>query len=309
MSMKIDKYVNRFLGMFWPEDEQGNRKAWFHSQNLNEDKKGNVKGFPWEGRWWLHYNHRTVHSFSWHLWSRFCGLGIKSDSEDGGLGIHAAFPPVSIWITLPIPLGEWIRKSPMMKRWNEKHGGYEGSHRYTTFEIFDVRVHDWALWWTFLKFDWGWSREMPKWMSGNFNIPDFVFGRQKYEAKEVEKKTVYIPMPEGKYEAVATKKEATRKRPRWFGKTETFVNLDIDIGIPHEGKGESDYNCGEDSLHGISGDNYEHAIARAVQSVLESRRKYDGNRDAVYPTPEERAKKIAELRAKNHNQDQGQAQA
>jgi hypothetical protein len=34
----------------WGVDAQGNARVWLHWQNLNEDKRGNVKGLPWHGR-------------------------------------------------------------------------------------------------------------------------------------------------------------------------------------------------------------------------------------------------------------------
>lgn len=281
MSMKIDRPINRFLMRFWPEDDRGNRKVRFHSQNLNEDRKGDVKGFPWEGRCWLNVGRKQA-QFSWHFWRNSFGLSIGTDEEDRGLKLHFAVPGLSLWLCLPVT--DRLEKTKPFRTWE--------------FEFAEIRVFDRAIWWKFWHGGNGGPRPS-KWREGCWHPIDTLLGRQGYKTKDLETKTVYIPMPEGKYPAQATLKEAVRKRPRWFGKTERYVNLDIDIGIPHEGKGTCDYNCGEDSLHGISGDNYEHAIGRAVESVLQSRRKYNGNRDAVYPTPEERLVRITELRKKH----------
>jgi hypothetical protein len=278
----LDDRINRISLKLFGLTEDENYKVRFSSQNLNEDRKGKVKGWAYHGRCWLRVGIRTTFQLEWNLWSRSCGIAIGTDDEDRCLKLHFAIPPVSFWLTLPVPKS-WAKSKPF-NTWE--------------YDFFEIRVFDRAIWWKIFHGGNGGPRP-PKWREGCWHPLDTLLGRQGYKTRDIETKTVYIPMPEGKYEAKATLKEAVRKRPRWFGKTETYVNLDIDIGIPHEGKGTAEYNCGEDSLHGISGDSYEHAIARAVQSVLESRRKYDGNRDAVYPTPEERLTRITELRKKH----------
>jgi hypothetical protein len=52
------------------------------------------------------------------------------------------------------------------------------------------------------------------------------------------------------------------------------VKLDIPGGIPHNGKGENSWDCGDDGLWGCGGDTVEEAIGHAVSSVLRSRRRY-----------------------------------
>jgi len=283
---RFDRKVNRLLSKVWGEDARRNQKVRFHSQNLNEDKDGNVKGWPIEGRWWLYVNDRTVHRFSWHLWTHFCGLGIRSDSEDGGLTLYAALPPVALWVTLPIPVQKWLQ-TDFWAKWNERCGGHKGSHRYTSFKIADVSIHDWSVYWSFLQFDWGWSHKMPKWMCGSLNIPDTVLGKQNYKSEIIETKDVQVPMPEGCYPAKAKLEKATRSRPRWFTKETLSIWLDIPGGIPHQGKGENSYDCGQDGLFGcgVESASYEAAIAHAVEISLRGRRKYDGDMAAVYPNP------------------------
>lgn len=288
MAMKIDRYVNLVLSkIFGPEDEEGNRKARFHSQNLNEDKKGNVKGWPVEGRWWLYYKGKTIHHFSWHLWTHFCGASIKSDHEDGDLGFHVSIPPVAFWWTLPIPIQKMLDTS-FWANWNERTGGYRGSHRYTAFSLFDISIHDWSIHWDLLKFDWGWSREMPKWMDGHLNLQDFFLGRSKYTSEVLETQEVLIPMPEGSYPATVKIERCVWKRPRWFAKVREDARVDIPWGIPHEGKGENSWDCGEDRLYGCgsSSTRISKIIGDTVASALRGREKYNSKGvKAVYPPP------------------------
>ena len=237
----------------------------FHWQNLN-DRLGSPhhprKGWPVNGRCWLHWGERSVAHFEWNLWSRFCGVSIGRGEEED-LQCHLAFPPFSFWFG--IALG-WRSRTPKQV---------------------EVCIHDWAVWWRLWRDPMGgWDRSVPKWRDGNFDLPDFLFGRTKYSKVELEQKEVVIPMPEGPYQATAALERCTWKRPRWFAKTRDSVWMTIHgNGIPHQGKGENFWDCGEDGLCGIGGDSYEHAIARAVESVLESRKKYDGNLLAQYPNP------------------------
>ena len=283
---RFEKTVNKLLSKVWPEDAQRNRKVRFHLQNLNVDKNDQIKGWPVEGRWWLYVNNKTVHRFSWHLWTHFCGLGIRSDSEDGGLMLHAALPPVALWVTLPIPVQKWLQ-TDFWAKWNERYGGHKGSHRYTSFRIAEINVHDWSVYWSFLQFDWGWSHKMPKWMSGSLNLTDTFLGKLDCQTEVVESKDVHIPMPEGLYAAKAKLEKRTRSRPRWFPKEAYSIWLDIPLGIPHQGKGENSWDCGPDGLFGcgVDGTSYEAAIAHAVEISLRDRRKYDGNMMAQYPNP------------------------
>jgi DNA (cytosine-5)-methyltransferase 1 len=88
-----------------------------------------------------------------------------------------------------------------------------------------------------------------------------------------------VPMPEGKYPAVAKVERCTWKRPRWFGRTEIRAWLDIPKGIPHAGKGENSWDCGDDGLFGIGGASIDDAIENARRSVLRSRERYGNASD------------------------------
>lgn len=279
--MTFEQRINAKLEKLFGKDADGERRVWFHWQNLNEDRKGNPKGWPYEGRAWLHVpkpgspRRWGVAGFSWHLASRFCGFSVGTDSEDGGISLHASLPPVALWLTLPIPVQALLNR-PFWARWNERVGGYPGSHRYTAFRLADVRIHDWTLHWDFLKFDWGWSSQMPKWMDGGVDVRQLVLGKRVYEEKVFDQRDISIPMPEGEYPARALVYDAIRgwERLPWRQRT-AHVRIDVSRGIPFSGKGENSWDCGEDGLWGWSGParSVGEAIGKVVASVLETRSK------------------------------------
>lgn len=284
--MFFDRFFNFIFSLVFGRNHTGDMRVRLSSFNRTEDAEKGV--FPLEGRMTLHSyfkKYRTLFSTEWFIGWRHCGFAIKSAYEGGGLMIFMGFPPLSVWFTLP-----WAFRKTL---------GYSSNKSFI-----DISIHDWTLWWQFGGSTMEWKRE-PKWKRGNFSLPDFFLGRTKHSSELLETREVFIPMPEGQYKAIAKKEISTWKRPRWFAKKETYVSLDIPDGIPHQGKGENSWDCGEDSLHGISAkDTYEAAIARAVENVLKSRRKYDGNMNAVYPTPEERSVRLVELRRKNAEESQ-----
>ncbi len=104
---------------------------------------------------------------------------------------------------------------------------------------------------------------------------DWVLGRAHCDVTKGEPFAVYIPMPEGSYKATATPETYIWRR-RFYVPTRRrdSVSLNIEGGIPHAGKGENGWDCGDDGLWGISGETTEKAIANAVESVLKSRRRY-----------------------------------
>lgn len=266
--MKIDRLVNFFLAAFG-RTSLGDLRLRFHSQNLNEDGAGRPKGFPREGRSWLHFSPRGFSArefrFEWNLWTHFCGISLKRCGDSGGLTFHIAFPPFSFWLTLPLGRPRW-----------SSHG-----------VIFDLAVHDSALWWQFGGNSMEWSSRTSKWKHGSFNVADFLLGRTQFSQEVLSTHQVLIPMPEGGYPATVVLERCTWKRPRWFALVKPMADVKIPKGIPHQGKGENSYDCGEDRLFGLSrsASTIEQAIAGTVESALRSRRRYDGNAMAQYPAP------------------------
>lgn len=121
-----------------------------------------------------------------------------------------------------------------------------------------------------------WRSSDPWWRKAIcLHVVDWILGRQRYERTTGEKFQVVVPMPEGCYLAMATPERCVWRR-RWYVpvKVRESVWLEIPGGIPHAGKGENGWDCGDDGLCGIGGKNTEDAIANAVRSSLKDRRRY-----------------------------------
>ena len=88
------------------------------------------------------------------------------------------------------------------------------------------------------------------------------------------------------YRAALKLEECEWKRPRWpWPVRRRTASIDVPKGIPHQGKGENSYDCGEDATFGLGCEAWtvDEAISKMVASVLKSRAKYDGNALAKYP--------------------------
>lgn len=153
---------------------------------------------------------------------------------------------------------------------------------------FSVSCHDGCIW-----ISHPWERQM-EWRSRDpwwkkaivLHVVDWLIGPMRCEVIKGETRTVFVPMPEGSYQALATHQTYVRRRRfYWPESRENAVQLDIPGGIPHSGKGENDYDCGDDGLWGCGGKTEEDAIARAVASVLKDRRRYglDSKQTGIVP--------------------------
>jgi hypothetical protein len=264
----------------------------FNWQNLNEDRKNHLKGVPYHGRCWFYPSdeYRKSFRFSWDLWSHFCCIGLSVDPSEHEVMFTIGFPPFTFWFSMTGYFSKLMNRffeSKWMRDWNTKTGGNHNEQKYSDFTLFELRIHDNALWWNFLKIDWGWSSKTPKWVDGNFNFLDFFLGRSKCTRETLSTHEVKIPMPEGQYPATVKIERWTYKRPRWFATHSDGSSIDIPWGIPFEGKGENSWDCGQDGLFGKGSNSTSlpQIIGEVVQSVLHSRQKYDGNINAVYPPP------------------------
>lgn len=107
------------------------------------------------------------------------------------------------------------------------------------------------------------------------HVIDWLLGHQTCEKSEGDPFQVAIPMPEGCYLAMATPERFVWRRRFYVpDKVRESVWLKIPGGIPSSGKGENSWDCGDDGLCGIGGEDLEDAIANAVRSSLKERRRY-----------------------------------
>lgn len=220
-------------------------------------------------RWWLHYgqNSRSCIHVEFYWWSRFCGISFGPDYDGWNLSLR--FPPFAFYLSLE-GVGLWQPQRKCIATWDNNREFWLPDRR-----EFDVSVSDWTLRFTPWGRWCGWNSRDPWWIRGlSLDLRRLVLGKRVYVAEELALVPCHVPMPEGNYPAVAKVQRVTRGFQRWFKRTGQEVDLSIPKGIPYAGKGENSWDCGDDGLFGIGGDSIDHAIARAQESVNESRRRH-----------------------------------
>ncbi len=199
--------------------------------------KDNKFGWAYSGRlFWGKFH------IEYNLWSKTCQIKVSRRV------FSLAIPPIALWVCF----------------------GEEESD-----DEISIRIFDWAIWWDFWSGE-GWDSKTPRWRDGCFHIDNFFLGRRKYERKVVEEKEVEVPMPEGSYRATVKLCEDTWKRPRWGKKVIKRVDIEIPDGIPHPGKGENSWDCGDDATFGICcpAVSIADGVGKLVGSVLRDRVRY-----------------------------------
>lgn len=233
----------------------------FHWQNLNEG------GSPIRnGRAWFHIGNQSL-NIEWGIKPKLrlaasCSIGGGSDSHAtihiNLFGVYLFVCPTT-FLTRPL------------HRWAVRHEGTE-----TGIEIKWERTLQMRM--DLATKPFSWSSTDPWYRKGlRIDFADLIFGRHKYTKVDHETRDVLIPMPEGCYPAKATRSTCTWKRPRWISKPQhEDIWLDIPGGIPHAGKGENGWDCGDDGLFGTGARDatIEEAIGKAVASALRSRARY-----------------------------------
>lgn len=221
-------------------------------------------------RWWLHRKSHGDDILSVNLSWKSDLKGIWLARSDGGR-----------WHTA-IAIGVLYASVAWRPTW-AKYGGY-GSGRELA-----LSFHDWAVWWKVWVDPDSWESSRPRWRDGNLHPIDALFGRQGCTRKVIEERDVLVPMPEKSYPAKAQLIEFTWKRPRSpFSKTMLRVNLDIPGGIPHAGKGENSWDCGDDATFGLTTGECRtiaEGVGKLVGSCLETRVRYGGWDDYVWSRP------------------------
>lgn len=240
----------------------------FSWQNLKSDRR--KPGI--EGRCWLWFAKRRCVQLSWNAPSWDLSFSVAINEGDSNNELHLSLGLVLFTLYLSLPFHRF-------------HIGKESTFTPGLFieeaREFHVYWRERAIW----LLVWGdpmgdRTRGMPWWKTTQaFHIDDWVLGRRVHTLVEHSKHDVLIPMPEGSYPAIVTVQTRTWKRPRWpFPLVRKECSVEIPGGIPHEGKGENSWDCGEDGLWGCgsSGHDLAKAIAHTVESVLGSRQRYGG---------------------------------
>lgn len=236
----------------------------FHHQNLNEKRNGKCGPLWRHGRCWLRfreYGRGPEFRLEWQALSGDFRLGVSFRDEES-ISLSFACGLVSLWFGIDHLRWRWLPSERVCEiYWFEK-----------------------ALW----VHPWGrrheWRKSDPWWVRGfTIHFDDLLLGHAKYSDETLSTKDIVIPMPEGSYPATVRMFESTWKRPRWFARRIIRADVEVPAGIPHDGKGENSWDCGEDATYGMTcqADSVEDAIGRVVASVLRSRRKYGAASDLV----------------------------
>lgn len=215
-------------------------KFWHHHQWIS---RTHLRG-------WLHFGNTKCVGWEFLFWSKRFGISVRNDDED--TCFHAALPPLSFYLSLPC----------MFRSEGEFH----------------VSVHDWSIWFSPWEHLWEWKRDDPWWRRGvSLNIPDLVFGRTQVETSVLrENIPVEIPMPEGSYRGTAKVECRIWRRPRWLPTARISTWIEVPKGIPHAGKGENSWDCGDDGVWatGCEGDDVQKAAEHFRDVVIRNRKRY-----------------------------------
>lgn len=128
---------------------------------------------------------------------------------------------------------------------------------------------------------WPWNG--PGW-TATINVRDLVRGRAVVEARDVEQGELEVKLPERTYAATFRVTETRQIRRGRAGPWQRCVTVDVPDGIPIPGKGENDYDLGDDAVYGISteGPTPHDVHEQLVASVLRTRAQYGGTSWAPY---------------------------
>ena len=236
---------------------------YWHWQNLNEDRRGDVKGSGfWHGRAWFNLTKHLCGRCEWvhGVWK--CALELAIGGEDGVM-LHVAIPPV-----------QWFASVSYRRFWK-----WLPAESMTT----GIRIFDSAIWLDCWRDSWGgWTNYQKKWQRVLYNrqlclhLDDLLLGRMDYQRLTLETKTATVYMPEAAYPVQITFERSIRKRPRWIATQTLGCQIDIPGGIPVPGKGENSWDCGDDAIlsMGSSATTVSEAVADVVKSVMRTRERY-----------------------------------
>jgi len=266
-------------------------QIWFHciNRNYKKRKEGERRelcgSILRHGEAWLEIGKLKLH-WSWNFWSRFCGWELKTCGEESDLSFFTALPPVAIWFSIGglIPRARmeddarYVQTEKDMGRpdhaWRAYH---EWRKRQPGERETGISIHDWKVWFEFWQPTMEWKSRTPWYRNFAFGPIDFLLGDHKYSEKPLYEEDVEIPMPEKTYSGTVKIYESSWKRPRWpWTKRIVRSTISVEKGIPHPGKGENSWDCGEDATYGLTScaKTPQEAIVAMIESVMRDRKRY-----------------------------------
>lgn len=228
---------------------------WWHSQNLNEDAKGNPKGSKfWHGRAWLKWKEGACGLQGEWLFDRhnFCHAYVEVGGEDW----------IKIGVALPWVFAFWFH--------------LDLKHRIQEVKEVGISLFQGLLSWRLWSHPYDWHEGISRWRSGSFDIPDFFLGRREFVREVLEDSPVLIKMPEKFYPGTCTLSQDTWKRSRWpWSLVLIRATIELDKPIPIPGKGENSWDLEDDGVSSMTmcAATKEEAVKILYDSVMETRRR------------------------------------
>lgn len=243
-------------------NEDGGPAVYWHSQNLTEDKFGRTKALWRHGRSWLSTPWATL-GLCWQIPTPHWIVAFEFGGGDGHLfGASFACGLFALWFHWEPAKWREVKDRSYQLSW---HGG-----------------GIWGQWGTN---QWGdmedWSSP-PWWRRWHFDPMDFLFGRQKYTARDLDTVVTTVPAPEGAYPASIRFFESTWTRPRWpwwpLTRRRDRADIELQKPVPIPGKGENSWDCGEDAIHSLTcpASTVGEAVAAVVESYTRTRERHGG---------------------------------
>ena len=237
----------------------------FHWQDLNDTP---IKKFGWHGRAWF-----GRLSVEWSIPTTHWLFEVGVNGGDANRDLTACVGCGAFY--LHIALRAWHFP---FGYWTDYKGEKMFIHQERTFRL---------SWFSGTLYFQPWHEPMGAtgggcgWLQNGWRVApmDVLFGRPVYSETLLESGETLIPMPEGCYVATYKLFISTWRRVRWpFPAHLKRISIDVPKGIPHEGKGENSYDCGEDATYGTtcSAAHLEDGIGQLVGSVLRDRKRYGG---------------------------------
>jgi hypothetical protein len=243
---------------------------------------------PWRERKLSLHGPNTNASVAWYVLGKHgfgygFQLGRNGSESDLGLDLYAG-RLASVWLRLGTPWTKWAKVS----KEQDPKGWYNARH--TGIRLFPRE--DCFLSGQWEAYEHHWSSSDPWWRNWSITKTT-ILGRTRGDTTDGESGETVVPLPEGNYSATWQRTTYVTRYVRFPGtlldringpRRHSTISLNIEGGIPVEGKGESSWDCGMDGVFGINGSTVEDAVANAVKAVLRDRKRYGGPHSLERPT-------------------------
>lgn len=118
--------------------------------------------------------------------------------------------------------------------------------------------YEWAVWWNLWMRDDEWRSTDPKWRRNSIHFDRLLMGKHSVAYEVLEEGNFLLPFFEGTYRVKVIKKMRVDSWQRWFTRKSVCFEVEagymengkwVELPIPHQGKGENSWDCGEDGTY------------------------------------------------------------